>query len=75
MNLIIQRLFFVGCTYFRASSDTLNFPTGDALSVPRHNHRVNWLFMDGHAQTSLNSSGGWYLPSTDANALWARSHN
>jgi prepilin-type N-terminal cleavage/methylation domain-containing protein/prepilin-type processing-associated H-X9-DG protein len=64
-----------GATYFRSPSDTLNFPTGDALSVPRHNHRVNWLFMDGHAETRLNSSGGWYLPSTDANALWARSHN
>ncbi len=63
-----------GATYFRSPSDG-NFATGDALSVPRHAKRVNWLFMDGHAETRRNSTAGWYLPSTDANALWARSHN
>ena len=64
-----------GCSYFRSPSDTVNFPTGDALSIPRHAKRVNWLFMDAHVETSRNSTGGWYLTSTDPNALWARNHN
>jgi len=66
-----------GATYFRAPSNNPGtWPVGDdTLSVPRHSFRVNWLFMDGHAQTSRNSTAGWTLPSTDAGALWARSHH
>jgi prepilin-type N-terminal cleavage/methylation domain-containing protein/prepilin-type processing-associated H-X9-DG protein len=66
-----------GATYFRAPSNNLGtWPVGDdSLSVPRHLFRVNWLFMDGHAQTSRNSTGGWTLPRTDSGALWARSHD
>ena len=66
-----------GATFFRSPSYVNTWPVGanDALSIPRHNHRVNWLFMDGHAETRLNSSGGWFLSSTDSGALWARSHN
>jgi len=74
-DAVLNSYYGGGATYFRSPSDALNFATGDALSIPRHNHRVNWLFMDGHAETRLNSSGGWYLPSTDPGALWARRHN
>ena len=63
-----------GCTYFRDPTDTAGFTSGDSLAVPRHNKRVNYLFMDGHAQTSRNSTGGWYLPRTSEAALWARDH-
>ncbi len=63
-----------GATYFRAPSDP-NWTGGDALPVPRHNQRVNFLFMDGHDETRKNSSIGWLLQRTDSGALWARDHN
>lgn len=62
-----------GSTYFRAPSD-FNWTAGDALPVPRHNGRANFLFMDGHAEIRKNSSIGWFLPRTDPGALWARDH-
>jgi len=64
-----------GCTYFRDPTDAGGYASGDSLAIPRHNKRVNYLFMDGHAQTSRNSSGGWTLPRTSEAALWARNHN
>jgi prepilin-type N-terminal cleavage/methylation domain-containing protein/prepilin-type processing-associated H-X9-DG protein len=64
-----------GCTYFRDPTDAGGFASGDSLAIPRHARRVNYLFMDGHAQTSRNSSGGWYLPRTSDAALWARNHS
>jgi prepilin-type processing-associated H-X9-DG protein len=63
-----------GCTYFRDPTDAAGFASGDSLAIPRHSRRVNYLFMDGHAQASRNSSGGWYLPRTADGALWARDH-
>ena len=63
-----------GCAFFRDPSDP-SWTGGDALTVPRHNKRVNFAFMDGHVQTARNSSIGWYLPRTSDQALWARSHN
>ena len=73
-DAVLNAYYGGGATYFRSPSDA-GFASGDALSVPRHAKSVNWLFMDGHAETRRNSSGGWYLPSTDSSALWARSHN
>ena len=63
-----------GATYFRSPSDTGNYPTGDARAIPRHNRRVNLLFMDAHAEAMLNSRAGWKLLRTDEAALWARNH-
>jgi len=63
-----------GCTYFRDPTDAGGFASGDSLAIPRHSKRVNYLFMDGHAQSSRNSSGGWYLPRASEAALWARDH-
>ena len=63
-----------GATYFRDPTDG-TWTTGDALPVPRHGKRVNFLFMDGHAETKKNSSIGWSLSRTDPGALWARDHN
>ena len=63
-----------GATYFRDPTDGL-WVNGDALPVPRHGQRVNFLFMDGHDESKKNSSIGWSLPRTDEGALWARSHS
>jgi len=63
-----------GAAYFRSPSDTL-YTTGDALSIPRHLKKVNWVFMDGHSQTILNSQGGWSLSRINQGAHWARNHN
>jgi prepilin-type N-terminal cleavage/methylation domain-containing protein/prepilin-type processing-associated H-X9-DG protein len=62
-----------GAAYFRDPSDG-SWSGGDALPVPRHNKRANFLFMDGHAETKKNSSIGWSLPRTSEDALWARDH-
>jgi prepilin-type N-terminal cleavage/methylation domain-containing protein/prepilin-type processing-associated H-X9-DG protein len=64
-----------GCTYFRDPTDAGGFAQGDSLAIPRHGKRVNFLFMDGHVQTSRNSSAGWYQPRKSEAALWARNHN
>jgi len=63
-----------GATYFRDPSDA-EWTGGDALPVPRHARRVNFLFMDGHGETRKNSSIGWSLARTDSGALWARDHH
>lgn len=63
-----------GATYFRAPSDSGGYASGDARAVPRHNRRVNFLFMDAHAQTMLNSRAGWTLSRINEAALWARHH-
>jgi prepilin-type N-terminal cleavage/methylation domain-containing protein/prepilin-type processing-associated H-X9-DG protein len=63
-----------GSAYFRNPDDP-SFTTGDSLSLPRHFGKVNWLFMDGHAQTMLNSLAGWYLFRTNPAALWPRNPN
>jgi len=63
-----------GATYFRDPTDG-GWTGGDALPVPRHNHRANFLFMDGHDETKKNSSIGWSLPRNNPGALWARDHN
>ena len=63
-----------GCAYFRDPSDAAGYLSGDSLAVPRHNRRVNFLFMDAHAETMLNSRAGWTKPRTSEDALWARDH-
>jgi len=64
-----------GATYFRSPSGGASYATGDARSLPRHAKRVNWLFMDAHAQLSKNSAAGWNLTRMDGNNLWAIDHN
>ena len=66
-----------GATYFRTPLDG-NWSSGDARALPRHSHRANYLFMDGHAQTVHNSLGCWnpgaqgrMNPAT----LWPIDHN
>jgi len=71
---LVQQYDGGGCSYF-SSPDAGGFVGGDPVAVPRHGKRLNFLFMDGHAQTSLNSGAGWYLARTDPGAWWARDHN
>jgi prepilin-type N-terminal cleavage/methylation domain-containing protein/prepilin-type processing-associated H-X9-DG protein len=69
-----------GAVYFRPPSDG-NYVSGDARAIPRHSRRVNFLFMDAHAEAMQNSRAGWGatgltpLARTDEAALWARNHN
>jgi prepilin-type N-terminal cleavage/methylation domain-containing protein/prepilin-type processing-associated H-X9-DG protein len=65
-----------GNGFFRPPSNwsTPITPALDGVTVPRHNKRVNTLFFDGHAQSMKNSELGYFLPRTDARALWARDH-
>lgn len=63
-----------GCAYFRVPSDNESYAVGDSRSVPRHSGQVNAAFFDGHVITIKNSSFGYHLPRTDANAKWARNN-
>jgi prepilin-type processing-associated H-X9-DG protein len=67
-----------GATYFRSPSDSGGYASGDARALPRHNRRVNFLFMDAHAEAMLNSRAGWGWPTplsrTKDESLWARDH-
>jgi prepilin-type N-terminal cleavage/methylation domain-containing protein/prepilin-type processing-associated H-X9-DG protein len=63
-----------GVSYFRVPSDTGGYPTGDSRSLPRHNRRCNFGFVDGHAQTTRNSAAGYKDPRIWESALWARDH-
>ena len=79
-DAVLNAYFGGGATYFRSPSDAGGFDSGDARAVPRHNKRVNFLFMDSHAEVYRNSKAGWSgtaassLPRTDPGALWARKH-
>jgi prepilin-type N-terminal cleavage/methylation domain-containing protein/prepilin-type processing-associated H-X9-DG protein len=65
-----------GTIYFETPSDYTVYPvSGKAFSIPRHNGRLNAIFMDGHAQIIRNSSIGYKFSRTDGRALWARNHN
>jgi len=63
-----------GATYYRCPNPTYATISGDARPIPRHSKRVNFLFMDGHAESMRNSDGGWGLLRTNQGALWARHH-
>jgi len=73
-DAVLQQFYGGGATYFRDPTDA-TWVNGDALPVPRHNKRANFLFMDGHDETKKNSSIGWSLPRNNPGALWARDHN
>ena len=73
-DAVLNQFWGGGAAYFRAPSDS-TWTAGDALSLPRHNKRANFLFMDGHVETKKNSSQGLKLPRTDSGALWARDHS
>jgi len=79
-DAVLNAYYGGGATYFRSPSDAGGFDSGDARAVPRHNKRVNFLFMDSHAEVYHNSKAGWSgtaassLPRTDPGALWARKH-
>jgi prepilin-type N-terminal cleavage/methylation domain-containing protein/prepilin-type processing-associated H-X9-DG protein len=79
-DAVLNAYYGGGATYFRSPSDAGGFDSGDARAVPRHNKRVNFLFMDSHAEAYRNSKAGWSgtaassLPRTDPGALWARKH-
>jgi prepilin-type N-terminal cleavage/methylation domain-containing protein/prepilin-type processing-associated H-X9-DG protein len=64
-----------GCVYFRVPSETNQYPTGDARSVPRHLGEVNVSFFDGHAATERNSSIRYDLPRTNPAVQWAINNN
>jgi len=71
-----QEVPATGCAYFRVPSDSYYYSlNGDSRSVPRHAHRVNAAFFDGHVQHEHNSELRYDLPRTDGAAQWARNHN
>ncbi len=61
-----------GTVLFRGTTATAATFT-DTRTVGRHLKRTVCSFVDGHAEARKNSSLGWGLPRTDANAIWARS--
>jgi prepilin-type N-terminal cleavage/methylation domain-containing protein/prepilin-type processing-associated H-X9-DG protein len=63
-----------GVSYFRVPSDPGGYATGDSRSLPRHNRRCNFGFVDGHAEARKNSAAGYQYPRTSESALWARDH-
>jgi len=70
----LQQFYGGGATYFRSPSAGAGYATGDARSVPRHGKRCNFGFVDGHAESSLNSKAGYQFPRQNTAALWARNH-
>jgi prepilin-type N-terminal cleavage/methylation domain-containing protein/prepilin-type processing-associated H-X9-DG protein len=66
-----------GVSYFRVPTPghISSYNSGDSRSLPRHNHRCNFGFFDGHAEFLKNSKAGYSLPRTDDSALWPRDHN
>lgn len=73
-DAVLNDFYGGGATYFRSPSDSGGYASGDARALPRHNRRVNFLFMDAHAEAMLNSRAGWTLPRVNDAALWARNH-
>ena len=73
-DAVLNAYYGGGATYFRSPSDPGDYATGDARALPRHNRRVNFLFMDAHVEKMLNSRAGWKLSRKDDGALWARNH-
>ncbi|HEU0039980.1 MAG TPA: hypothetical protein VFR76_11980, partial [Verrucomicrobiae bacterium] len=73
-DAVLKDYYGGGATYFRSPSDSGGYASGDARAIPRHNRRVNFLFMDAHAETMLNSRAGWTLSRVNDAALWARHH-
>jgi prepilin-type N-terminal cleavage/methylation domain-containing protein/prepilin-type processing-associated H-X9-DG protein len=63
-----------GC-FFRAPSDSENFPSGDARTVARHARRVNAACFDGHVEALRNSAIRYNLPRQSASVLWARNND
>ena len=59
-----------GQVLFRDPTDPSWVTSADALPIPRHNHRVNVNWGDGHVSTVLNSSLGWNSAKGTAGALW-----
>jgi prepilin-type N-terminal cleavage/methylation domain-containing protein/prepilin-type processing-associated H-X9-DG protein len=64
-----------GSAYFRVPSDTAEYASGDARSIPRHGGLVNGAFFDGHAERVRNSTIHYELPRTDWSVLWAKNNN
>jgi prepilin-type N-terminal cleavage/methylation domain-containing protein/prepilin-type processing-associated H-X9-DG protein len=63
-----------GVSYFRVPSDPGGYATGDSRSLPRHNRRCNFGFVDGHAEPMRNSKAGYQFARQFEAALWARDH-
>ena len=63
-----------GVSYFRVPSDPGGYATGDSRSLPRHNRRCNFGFVDGHAEAMRNSKAGYQFARQSEAALWARDH-
>jgi len=73
-DAVLNDYYGGGATYFRSPSDSGGYASGDARAIPRHHRRVNFLFMDAHAESTLNSRAGWTLSRINDAALWARHH-
>ena len=82
-DAVLQQSYGGGATYFRSPSDAGGFDGGDARALPRHNKRVNFLFMDAHAEILKNSAVGWtglaqtslaYAGLDPSSAWWQRHH-
>jgi len=74
-DAVLNAYYGGGATYFNSPNPDLASMPSNSRPIPRHNRRINFLFMDGHAQTMLNSAARWDLPRTDPATLWARQHN
>jgi len=70
--------FFVysgfGSTYFNCPNPDIASMSTGTRPIPRHGQRIDFLFLDGHAQMMKNSAARWDLPRTDPSTLWARHH-
>ncbi len=58
-----------GNVYFRDPADS-QFPSGDAIALPRHSQRINVTWFDLHVETIRNSSLGWNMTQGSGGALW-----
>ena len=75
-----MQYFGGGVSYFRVPS-AIGYGMGDSRSLPRHNKRCNFGFIDGHAEALKNSKAGYnvYKPTGEVTpqpeaAWWALRH-
>lgn len=71
-DAVLNAFYGGGATYFNSPNPSI--AQMGIRPIPRHGRRVNFLFLDGHAEHMRNSAARWDLPRTDPATLWARHH-